>query len=102
MSTVNEERLYQILEKPVISEKSTIMAELNNQVVFGVVPSATKQEVKAAVELAFDVEVDSVRLMNVKGKNKNFGRISGKRNDWKKAYVRLKEGHDIDFTAFQG
>jgi large subunit ribosomal protein L23 len=101
MSNISEQRLYQILQKPVISEKSTIAAEKNNQVVFSVLPNATKQEVKAAVELAFSVEVNAVRLMNVKGKQKNFSRVSGQRSDWKKAYVSLKEGSDIDFTAFQ-
>ena len=101
MSNISEQRLYQILQKPVISEKSTIAAEKNNQVVFSVLPDATKLEVKAAVELAFSVEVDAVRIMNVKGKQKNFSRVSGQRSDWKKAYVSLKEGSDIDFTAFQ-
>jgi large subunit ribosomal protein L23 len=94
VSKISEQRLYQILQKPVISEKSTIVAEKNNQVVFSVLPNATKQEVKAAVELAFSVEVDAVRIMN-------FSRVSGQRSDWKKAYVSLKEGSDIDFTAFQ-
>jgi large subunit ribosomal protein L23 len=101
MSNITKQRLYQILQKPVISEKSTIAAEKNNQVVFSVLPDATKLEVKAAVELAFSVEVDAVRIMNVKGKQKNFSRVSGQRSDWKKAYVSLKEGSDIDFTAFQ-
>ena len=101
MSNITKQRLYQILQKPVISEKSTIAAEKNNQVVFSVLPDATKLDVKAAVELAFSVEVDAVRIMNVKGKQKNFSRVSGQRSDWKKAYVSLKEGSDIDFTAFQ-
>ena len=101
MSTVAEQRLYQILQKPIISEKSTIIAEKSNQVVFKVLRDASKKEVKAAIELAFDVEVDAVRMLNVKGKQKNFSRISGNRSDWKKAYISLKEGSDIDFTAFQ-
>ncbi|MBT5030732.1 MAG: 50S ribosomal protein L23 [Proteobacteria bacterium] len=99
--TSDQQRLYQILQKPIISEKSTIVAEKNNQVVFNVLRDASKKEVKAAIELAFDVEVDAVRILNVKGKQKTFSRISGKRSDWKKAYISLKEGSDIDFTAFQ-
>jgi large subunit ribosomal protein L23 len=95
---MNDERLFQILIAPVISEKSTRLADKHRQVVFKVIPSATKFEVKQAVEKAFDVEVESVRVANMRGKIKRFGRTPGVRSNWKKAYVCLKEGHDIDFA----
>lgn len=95
---MNDERLFQILIAPVISEKSTRLADKHRQVVFKVITSATKFEVKQAVEKAFDVEVESVRVANMRGKIKRFGRTPGVRSNWKKAYVCLKEGHDIDFA----
>ncbi len=95
---MNDERLFQILLAPVISEKSTRLADKHRQVVFKVIPSASKLEVKQAVERAFDVEVESVQVVNMRGKIKRFGRTPGVRSNWKKAYVRLKEGHDIDFA----
>jgi large subunit ribosomal protein L23 len=102
MSTpIVEERLYQVLVAPIVSEKSTIAAELHNQFVFRVLPDATRLEVKAAIEKAFDVEVDSVNILNVRGKVKRFSGSVGRRNNWKKAYIRLKPGNDIDFAAFQ-
>lgn len=88
-----------VLTAPIISEKSTIAAEANRQFVFKVRKDASKKQVKQAVEKMFDVEVDSVRVLNVKGKVKRFGRNLGKRSDWKKAYVKLKPGNDIDFSA---
>jgi len=88
-----------IIEAPVISEKSSISAEKNNRVVFRVRKTATKHQVKRAVELLFKVEVDSVHVLNVKGKSKRFGRFQGVRSDWKKAYVKLRPGFDIDFSA---
>ncbi len=88
-----------VLTAPIISEKSTIAAEAHGQFVFKVKKNATKKQVKSAVEKMFDVEVDSVRVLNVKGKEKRFGRNLGKRSDWKKAYVKLKPGNDIDFSA---
>lgn len=91
--------LASILQAPIISEKSTIAAEENKQFVFKVLKKATKRQIKGAVEMMFDVEVDSVRVINVKGKQKRFGRALGKRSDWKKAYVKLKPGNDIDFSA---
>jgi large subunit ribosomal protein L23 len=94
---MNQERLMKVLLGPVISEKSTLAADRNNQFVFRVVPDATKLEIGRAVELLFDVQVDDVRVLNVKGKRKRFGARSGKRPDWRKAYVRLKPGQDIDF-----
>ncbi|MDC0603332.1 50S ribosomal protein L23 [Aliiglaciecola sp.] len=96
---ISEERLLKVLLAPHISEKSTMAAEGNNAVVFKVVKDANKAEIKAAVEKLFEVEVDSVRTLNVKGKTKRHGQSFGKRNDWKKAYVVLKEGQDIDFVG---
>lgn len=98
---MSDDRLYQVLVSPVVTEKSATLADTGGQVVFRVTPDATKSEVKAAVEKAFDVEVERVQILNVKGKTKRFGRTLGKRKDTKKAYIRLKEGSDIDFTAFQ-
>lgn len=101
--SMKQDRLYQVLVAPVVSEKSSIAAEKIGHVVFRVIPDATKAEVKAAVEQAFDgVKVDKVQIMNTKGKTKRSGSTLGKRNDVKKAYIRLAEGSDIDFTAFQG
>ena len=97
--SIEKSKLANILLAPIVSEKSTIAAENSNQFVFKVQKVATKLEVKKAVELMFDVEVDSVQVLNVKGKVKRFGRALGKRSDWKKAYVKLKSGHDIDFAS---
>jgi large subunit ribosomal protein L23 len=91
--------LMNVLESPVISEKSSLSAEKHNRVVFRVKPTATKQQVKRAIELLFKVEVDSVHVLNVKGKSKRFGRFMGTRSDWKKAYIKLKPGFDIDFAT---
>lgn len=96
---MNKERLMQALLGPIVSEKSTIAAEANRQFVFRVKKDASKPEIKRAVELMFDVEVDSVRVLNAKGKSKRFGALQGRRSDWKKAYVKLKPGNDIDFGA---
>ena len=89
---------YDAILAPVITEKSTLLSE-DGKVVFHVPLSATKTEIKDAIEALFNVKVKSVRTLNVKGKTKNFGRTVGKRNDWKKAYVALESGHDIDFLA---
>ena len=97
--SIQENKLASVLLSPIVSEKSTIAAEENNRFVFKVQKVATKLEIKKAVELMFDVEVDSVQVLNVKGKVKRFGRSLGKRSDWKKAYVKLKSGHDIDFAS---
>ena len=96
---MNEERLMRILRGPRISEKSTRLGDAHRQVVFEVTKDAKKPEIKRAVEHLFKVEVDQVKVVNVKGKRKSFGRIRGKRPDWKKAYVTLKPGHDIDFMG---
>ena len=94
---MNQERLMKVLLGPIISEKSTVVADSNQQFVFRVVPDATKREIGQAVELMFEVEVDGVQVVNVKGKKKRFGTRFGRRVDTRKAYVRLKPGHDIDF-----
>ena len=96
---MNAERMHQILLRPVISEKSTNAAEVNRQVVFEVLENATKAEVREAVEKLFDVSVTAVQVLNVRGKIKRFGKTPGKRNNWKKAYVRLAAGDDIDFLG---
>ncbi|MEI7839166.1 MAG: 50S ribosomal protein L23 [Methylococcaceae bacterium] len=92
-------QLMRILEAPVISEKSTTVAEKDKQIVFKVLHNASKKQVKNAVEAMFNVEVDAVRVLNVKGKQKRFGQSLGKRSDWKKAYVKLKAGYDIEFAT---
>ena len=94
----NQERLLQVLVAPQISEKATMLADKNEQVVFIVAPDATKPEVKAAVEMLFKVEVKSVQIANLKGKSKRFGRFMGRRNDVRKAFVCLKPGQEINFT----
>ena len=91
----------QVILAPQISEKSTYVADKHEQVIFRVAPDATKPEVKAAVELLFKVQVESVQIANVKGKQKRFGRFMGRRSDWKKAFVCLKPGQEINFTAGQ-
>lgn len=96
---MNKERLYQIVRRPHISEKTAGIADKQRQITFEVLKTANKLEIKAAVEELFKVEVDDVKTIVVKGKSKRFGRSVGKRKDWKKAYVKLKEGHDIDFIG---
>ena len=95
---MNQQRLMQVLLAPQISEKATYVADKNEQVVFRVSSDATKPEVKAAVELLFKVTVESVQIANVKGKQKKFGRFMGARKNWKKAYVCLKPGQEINFV----
>ncbi len=94
----NPERLMTLILAPVISEKGTYVADTYEQVIFRVVNDATKPEIKAAVELLFKVEVDSVSVLNVHGKEKRFGRTIGRRRGWKKAYVSLKPGQEINFA----
>ena len=96
---MNQERILDVLKSPHISEKSTLVAERDNQIVFKVAVDATKLEIKRAVESLFEVEVDSVRTLNVKGKTKRHGQQLGQRVNWKKAYVSLKAGQDIDFLG---
>ena len=95
----NSEQLMNVVLAPVVSEKSTRVADKNRQYVFRVADDATKPEIKAAVELLFKTKVDSVTVARVKGKEKRFGRSMGRRNNWKKAYVRLAEGQEINFAA---
>lgn len=95
---MNQERLLQVLLAPQVSEKATYVADKNNQVVFKVAADATKPEIKAAVELLFKVEVDAVQVLNVKGKVKRRGAITSRRKGWKKAFVCLKPGQEIQFA----
>jgi large subunit ribosomal protein L23 len=97
-STANQERLFNVLMAPIVSEKSTMIADKHEQVAFRVRPDATKQEVKAAVELLFKVEVEKVSILNTKGKQKRFGRFEGRRSNVRKAYVSLKPGQEINFA----
>ena len=95
---MNNERLLQILLAPIVTEKATVVAEKNNHVAFRVAPDATKPEIKAAVEMLFKVEVDSVQVLNRKGKEKRFGRFVGRRRNERKAYVVLKPGQELNFA----
>jgi large subunit ribosomal protein L23 len=97
--TFTPERLMQVLIAPQVSEKSTFVGEKNNQVIFRVLLDATKPEIKAAVELMFKVQVTHVETSNVKGKQKRFGRFMGRRRNWKKAFVSLEPGQEINFAA---
>ena len=95
---MSQDRLYSVLLAPIVSEKSTMIGEKNEQVAFRVKHDATKTEVKAAVELLFKVQVESVQILNQKGKTKRFGRFEGKRGNLRKAYVSLKPGQEINFA----
>ena len=97
---MNEQKIMSILLEPKVTEKSSMIGELNNQYVFKVSKDATKPEIKKAVELMFDgAEVESVQVTNVKGKRKIFKRSPGQRASWKKAYIKLKSGFNIDFMG---
>lgn len=101
MSTIikySEERLMKVLLAPVISEKATLVAEKSEQVVFLVMPDATKPEIKAAVEMLFKVQVQSVQVANRQGKQKRSGKFNGRRNHTRRAFVCLKPGQEINFT----
>ncbi|MCO5107866.1 MAG: 50S ribosomal protein L23 [Burkholderiaceae bacterium] len=95
---MNQERLMTVLVAPIVSEKATMVAEKNAQVAFRVLQDATKDEIRAAVELLFKVEVESVQVLNQKGKQKRFGRYTGRRRNVRKAYVSLKPGQEINFA----
>jgi large subunit ribosomal protein L23 len=95
----SHDRLLQVIVAPQITEKATYIADKNQQIAFKVRTDATKPEIKAAVELVFKVDVEAVNVANVLGKTKRAGRRIGKRNDWKKAYVSLKPGQEINFAA---
>jgi large subunit ribosomal protein L23 len=96
---MNQEQIMKVLIAPIVSEKSTRLADENRQFVFKVLRDASKPDVRKAVELMFDVKVEAVQIANVRGKTKRFGQSTGKRSDWKKAFVTLAEGHDIDFMG---
>jgi large subunit ribosomal protein L23 len=95
----SETRLLQVILAPVITEKATMIADKNEQVAFRVATDATKPEIKAAVEMLFKVQVEGVRVANVKGKVKRSGRFMGRRDSWKKAYVCLAPGQELNFVA---
>jgi large subunit ribosomal protein L23 len=95
----NAERLATVLLAPIISEKGTMIGDKHNQIIFRIVADATKPEVKAAVETMLKVQVKSVQIVNVGGKTKRFGRYVGKRRGWKKAYVCLQPGQEVNFAA---
>ena len=99
MKKYNIDQLMNIVLAPVVSEKSTFVADKNRQYVFRVADDATKPEIKAAVELMFKTKVDSVTVSYVKGKQRRFGRTIGRKRNWNKAYVRLVEGQEINFAA---
>lgn len=94
-----EERLLKIILAPVVSEKATFVADKRQQVTLRVATDASKPEVKAAVEKLFNVKVSDVNIVNVKGKDKRFGRLQGRRSDWKKAYISLQPGQEINFAG---
>lgn len=96
---MKQERLMRILLEPRVTEKGTMLGDKHRQFVFKVVNEATKPDIKSAVELMFDVKVESVRVCNVKGKRKTFRNSPGRRPGWKKAYVRLMPGFDINFMG---
>lgn len=95
---MNTERLMTVLVAPIVSEKATMIAEKRNQVAFRVRQDASKDEIRAAVELLFKVQVESVQVLNQKGKSKRFGRFQGRRRNVRKAYVSLKQGQEINFA----
>jgi len=95
----NIDQLMNVVLAPVVSEKSTFVADKNRQYVFRVADGATKPQIKAAIELMFKTKVEGVTVLNVRGKERRFGRLSGRRRNWKKAYVRLAEGQEINFAA---
>jgi large subunit ribosomal protein L23 len=96
---MNRERIAQVLKAPHVSEKSARLSEISNQYVFEVTQDATKADVKAAVEQMFNVKVERVTVLNVKGKAKGFKGRPGVRGNWRKAYVKLGEGQSIDLVA---
>lgn len=96
---MSQERLMKVLLSPIVSEKSARIGEENRQFAFKVLSDATKPEIRQAVELMFNVKVTGVQVANMKGKVKRFGQMLGKRSDWKKAYITLAEGQDIDFMG---
>ncbi|QFY43660.1 50S ribosomal protein L23 [Candidatus Methylospira mobilis] len=96
---MRQQNLMRVIQAPIVSEKSNITAQSNRTFVFRVKKNSDKIDIKQAVELMFDVKVESVHVLNVFGKSKRFGRFAGKRSDWKKAYVKLKPGFDIELST---
>lgn len=96
---MNQERIYKVLLGPVVSEKAAAVGGSSNQVVFKVLASATKLEIKAAIQSLFNAKVEAVRVLNVKGKTKRTRYGIGRKSDWKKAYVRLEQGQEIDLAV---
>jgi len=96
---MNQERVFKVLLGPHVSEKATVLADSKKQFVFKVATDATKLEIKKAVESLFNVKVAKVSTLNVQGKTKRTARGLGKRNDWKKAYIALQPGQDLDFSG---
>lgn len=96
---MNDQRIFQILKSPHVSEKAALLGDAANQHVFKVATDAKKAEIREAVEQLFNVKVASVRTVNVNGKTKRMGQRQGKRRDWKKAYISLEQGHEIDLAA---
>ena len=99
---MKSERIFQIIRAPLISEKSALLGDDANQAVFQVARDATKPEIKVAVEQLFNVKVAAVRTVVMKGKSKRMGLRRGRRSDWKKAYVSLEQGHEIDLASLGG
>jgi large subunit ribosomal protein L23 len=99
MKKYANDHLMTVVLAPVVSEKSTFVADKNRQYVFRVADDATKPQIKAAIELMFKTKVDGVTVLNIKGKQRRFGRTIGRKRSWKKAYVRLAEGQEINFAA---
>ena len=95
----NNERLMKVIVSPIRTEKSHRLADSNRQITFKVLPTATKSEIKQSIKLLFDVDVTCVQVLNCRGKSVRFGQSNGNHKNWKKAYVKLKEGHDIDFSG---
>lgn len=96
---MNQERLYQVIDIPHVSEKASRLGATDQQLVLRVRTDASKFEIMAAVQMLFSVRVKDVRTARIKGKSKRFGRLSGRRSDWKKAYVSLEPGQDIDLLG---
>jgi large subunit ribosomal protein L23 len=97
---MNQEKLYQVIIAPVVTEKTSLLGEQSNQIIFKVLPSATKSDIKAALKLIFNVTAESVRIVNIKGKQKRFGKTIGRRSDFSKAYISL--GKDQEINLVQG
>ena len=98
-SNFDEGRLMQVLVAPIVSEKATMIADKTNAVTFKVLQDATKYEIKAAVQLMFKVDVQSVAVLNIKGKTKRFGKSVGRRDNIRKAYVTLKAGQELNLSG---